>query len=210
MKQFWLLSLVAFILIAFTANTFAAPIYVFKQKDGTIRFTNRKPPESTNVIEFKAHQSGFSYYRVKGFPHRGHHMPRRLEIEKYKDIITEIASRHGVDESLIRAVIHIESAFNPYAVSPKGARGLMQLMPETARELGVRNVFEAKQNIDGGAKYLSWLIKRFNGNISMALAGYNAGPGAVDDYRGVPPYSETKSYIQNVLALNARYKTAKG
>lgn len=207
MKQV-ILSIVLLLLIV--SNSAAGPIYVFKQKDGTIKFTSKQPPAGTKSIEFKAKNSGFSYYRVKGFPHRGHRLPKRLEIAKFKEIIQEASERHGLDESLIRAVIHIESAFNQYATSPKGARGLMQLMPETARELGVKNIFEVKQNINGGAQYLSWLLKRFNGNLAFALAGYNAGPGAVDDYRGIPPYSETKSYVKNVLTLKEKYKTALG
>lgn len=207
MKAFGLFLFCSFL---FIHQVEAAPIYVFKQKDGTIKFTSKQPPSGTKSIEFKARNSGFSYYRVKGFPHRGHRLPKRLEIAKFKEIIREAANRHGLDESLLRAVIHIESAFNQYATSPKGARGLMQLMPETARELGVRNVFEVKQNINGGAQYLSWLLKRFKGNLAFALAGYNAGPGAVDDYRGIPPYAETKSYVKNVLTLKDKYKTALG
>ena len=175
-----------------------SPIYVFKQKDGTIKFTSKKPPETVKSIEFKGRESNFSYYRVRGFPLRG----------KYTDEISEAAKKFSLEESLIRAVIHIESAFNPQAVSPKGARGLMQLMPETAKDLGVRNSFAVRENIHGGSRYLAWLLKRYKGNTAKALAAYNAGPGVVENYGGIPPYAETRAYVKNVLALKDRY--AKG
>jgi soluble lytic murein transglycosylase-like protein len=92
-----------------------------------------------------------------------------------------------------------ESAFDPNAVSPRGARGLLQLMPETARRFGVRDSFDATQNVDGGAAYLSWLLERYSGRTELALAGYNAGEGAVDRYQGVPPFSETRNYVERVL-----------
>ena len=98
----------------------------------------------------------------------------------------------------MRAIIHAESAYNPNALSRVGAQGLMQLMPATARRFGVGNAFDAGQNIRGGVQYLAWLLKRFNGDLTLAAAGYNAGEGAVDKYKGVPPYSETQRYVQRV------------
>ena len=106
----------------------------------------------------------------------------------------------------MRAIIHAESAFNPNALSRVGAQGLMQLMPATARRFGVGNAFDAAQNIRGGVQYLAFLLKRFNGDLSLAAAGYNAGEGAVDKYRGVPPYSETQRYVQRVGLLAQRYR----
>ncbi|HEY4909087.1 MAG TPA: lytic transglycosylase domain-containing protein [Methylomirabilota bacterium] len=118
---------------------------------------------------------------------------------RYSQEIREIAGRHGVDPDLVEAVIRVESAFNPRAVSNKGAQGLMQLMPRTASALGVRNAFDPYQNIDGGVRHLRYLLDRYPGNVSLALAAYNAGEKAVDYYRGVPPYAETTQYVHKIL-----------
>lgn len=118
---------------------------------------------------------------------------------RYTQDIQEISGRYGVSPVLVEAVIRVESAFNPWAVSSKGARGLMQLMPQTAYALGVRDSFNPRQNIDGGVRYLRYLLDRYPGNLSLALAAYNAGEGAVDYYRGIPPYPETQQYVQKVL-----------
>jgi soluble lytic murein transglycosylase-like protein len=128
----------------------------------------------------------------------------KLFTELYADAIDRAASDHEVDPALVRAVIHAESAFNPYAVSPKGARGLMQLMPATARMLGVRNSFSPDSNIYGGTKYLAQLIKRFR-NETHAIAAYNAGEVPVTRYNGIPPYSETREYVRRVLSLKKQY-----
>ncbi len=130
----------------------------------------------------------------------------RLNTAAYQAEIAAAARLHGVDEAIVRAIIHAESAFNPNALSRVGAQGLMQLMPATARRFGVSNSFDATQNIGGGVKYLAWLLKRFNGNLTLAAAGYNAGEGAVDKYKGVPPYSETQRYVQRVAMLADRYR----
>jgi len=115
--------------------------------------------------------------------------------------ITLAAERYGVPEQLIRAVIRVESGYNPRAVSPKGARGLMQLMPDTASLLGVRDSFNPRENIDGGVRHLRALMERFGSDLKLALAAYNAGEQAVLVYRGVPPYQETRDYVNRVLAL---------
>ncbi|KGM56869.1 transglycosylase [Lysobacter arseniciresistens ZS79] len=132
----------------------------------------------------------------------------RLNTVAYRDEIAAAAREHGVDEAIVRAVIHAESAFNPNALSRVGAQGLMQLMPATARRFGVGNAFDAGQNIQGGVEYLAWLLKRFDGNLTLAAAGYNAGEGNVDKYNGVPPFSETQRYVQRVGVLAERYRAA--
>jgi len=113
--------------------------------------------------------------------------------------IRETAEKYAVSSALVEAVIRVESAFNPWAVSRKGAQGLMQLMPQTASALGVRDSFNPGQNIDGGVRHLRYLLDRYPGNVGLALAAYNAGEGAVDYYRGIPPYAETQQYVQKVL-----------
>ena len=113
--------------------------------------------------------------------------------------ITESATRHGLDPLLIYSVMHQESSFKQRAISHKGARGLMQLMPGTAARFGVTNIFDPKQNIDAGSRYMKWLLNRFEGNLSLALAGYNAGEGAVDKYGWrIPPYAETQEYVRRI------------
>ena len=113
--------------------------------------------------------------------------------------IVSSGTRHGVDPVLLYAIMHRESAFKKRALSHKGARGLMQLMPGTAARFGVRDIFDPQQNIDAGARYMSWLLRRFDGDVRLALAGYNAGEGAVDKYgRRVPPYRETQEYVRRI------------
>jgi len=117
----------------------------------------------------------------------------------FSSLINQAAQKYDVNPGLVQAVMKAESNFNPSAVSSAGALGLMQLMPATAANLGVGNPLDPQQNIDGGVKFLSQLLSRYNGNVKMAVAAYNAGPGAVDRYHGVPPYTETQTYVDRVL-----------
>jgi hypothetical protein len=116
----------------------------------------------------------------------------------YNDAIDEAADLYNLDPNLIRAIIRAESAFNPFAVSRAGAQGLMQLMPAVSEELNVLDPFDPRQNIFGGARYLRWLLDRNDGNLDLAVASYNAGPGAVARYNGIPPYRETRNYVKKV------------
>lgn len=118
---------------------------------------------------------------------------------EYNSIIREASAQYGVNEQLIRSVVQQESGFNPLSQSKAGAAGLMQLMPATAQSLGVTNRFDPEQNINGGTKYLKQMLDRFNGNKVLALAAYNAGPGNVEKYNGVPPFSETQNYVKQIL-----------
>lgn len=127
--------------------------------------------------------------------------------EEFEPIIKSLASEYGVDISLVKAVIHAESGYNPNAVSPKGAQGLMQLMPRTAQGLKVSNSFDPKENIRGGVRYLRFLLDTFKGDVSLALAAYNAGLNRVSQYGGIPPYQETRNYVSRVLSYQKSYQS---
>ena len=126
----------------------------------------------------------------------------RADTSAYDEIIKETARRHRVELALVKAIIHAESAFNPYATSHKGARGLMQLLPSTAAQYGIRDLYDPGQNIKAGVRHLKYLLEKYHHNYRLAIAAYNAGENAVKRYRGIPPYSETRTYVKRVL----RYK----
>ncbi len=178
-------------------------------KDGVRHYTSKRPPAVANASPVRTISYSFfeTCYACGAKP--GVNFGNiRLNTAAYRDEIAAAAREHGVDEAIVRAIIHAESAYNPNALSRVGAQGLMQLMPATARRFGVGNAFDASQNIQGGVKYLAWLLKRFKGDLTLASAGYNAGEGAVDKYKGVPPYKETQRYVQRVAVLAERYRGA--
>ena len=131
-----------------------------------------------------------------------------LHLSAFKTSIDAAAKDFGIDPALVRAVIHAESAFQPNARSRVGALGLMQLMPDTASDMGVSNPLSPEENIQGGVRYLAWLLEKTRGNTTLATAAYNAGPGAVERHNGIPPYAETQTYVKRVRILHARYRAA--
>jgi soluble lytic murein transglycosylase-like protein len=122
----------------------------------------------------------------------------------YEAFIQEAAARYHVKPGLVRAVVQVESAFDPYAVSTAGAQGLMQLMPELSEELGVQDPFDPRENVMAGTRYLAQLLNAYDGNVELALAGYNAGPGRVEQYDGIPPFAETQRYVKAITDLLAQ------
>ncbi|MGG6461742.1 lytic transglycosylase domain-containing protein [Solilutibacter silvestris] len=176
-------------------------------KDG-IRYVTSKPPRGVAAADLKTIRYSF-IERCFACDPTSHINFRTLALNTsaYQSEISSAAKLYGVEEAVVRAIIHAESAYNPRAMSRVGAQGLMQLMPATARRFGVGNPFDAAQNIQGGVQYLAWLAKRYNGDLTRMAAGYNAGEGAVDKYGGVPPYSETRAYVERVRTLADRYRT---
>lgn len=174
---------------------------VFKyKKDGAVVFTDTAPYKiHYDVIIYNSCYacsltSNVDWYNTK------------LYLTEFTDSIAQAAREYNVSPAFIRAVIHAESAFNPLARSRKGAMGLMQLMPETAKDMGVRDTSNPVQNIQGGVKYLAYLLQTFNGNETLAAAAYNAGPSAVTRHGGIPPFEETQTYVKRVKILLERYK----
>lgn len=165
-----------------------ADIYVLKDSNGILHFTNVPS------------QSGYRPV-IKDWGNGSRLAPGRLE-----EIIRSASNRYGVDPDLVRAVVKAESDFNTTARSPKGAQGLMQLMPDTARLRNISNVYDPDENIDGGVRHLKFLLDRYQGDLRLTLAGYNAGVQAVEKYGGVPPYPETREYIRRVLDYHQRYR----
>ncbi|HET7815346.1 MAG TPA: lytic transglycosylase domain-containing protein [Candidatus Baltobacteraceae bacterium] len=133
--------------------------------------------------------------------------PNVIPPPQIESLIGSNAGQYGVDPALVKAIVANESGFDANATSPTGAQGLMQLEPETASSLGVDNAYDPAQNISGGTRYIRSLLERFHGDVRLAVAAYNAGPGAVEKYGGVPPYAETQAYVRNVLGDYAKYRS---
>ncbi|WP_171063394.1 lytic transglycosylase domain-containing protein [Acinetobacter sp. CIP-A165] len=178
-------------------------IYQFKDSNGTTLLTNKKKAEYSHLKVVKATyypDSNIHSYRNWGNSEASVLPSYSRNRNTFDHLIRQAAQQHGVSEGLIKAVMHTESGFNVNARSPVGAQGLMQLMPATAKRFNVSDAYDPQQNIFAGAKYLSWLLKRFKGDTRLALAAYNAGEGNVDKYKGIPPFRETQDYVRRVTS----------
>jgi soluble lytic murein transglycosylase-like protein len=186
----------ALVLLGSVATTARAELYYYLDGEGAYHFTNSQRP-GTMPFVFERPLADLSAVEPK--------RPSTDTRAAYDDVILESADRYRVDPALVRAVIQAESGFNRLAISPKGARGLMQLMPATARQRGCRNPFDAGDNVHAGVEHLRVLLDEHGENLPRALAAYNAGSSPVARYRGIPPYAETEQYVARVLRLRRNY-----
>jgi len=187
------------VLLLLSATPAWADFYMYKEK-GVLKFTNAPAqPQYRFFMAEVPHQ----WLRIRGFAD-----PARAK--RYDPLIDAAADRYKVDRALIKAVIRAESDFVPQATSPKGAQGLMQLMPATARLQGVLSAYDPEDNVDGGVRHLRLLLDRYGGNVRLALAAYNAGAGAVDKHGGVPPFPETWEYLDRVMRFREVYEQTGG
>ncbi|MCC7249254.1 MAG: lytic transglycosylase domain-containing protein [Lysobacter sp.] len=182
-------------------GVFSGTLYE-REQDGVLVYGTRKLPGAREYLRF-------TVATPPGEPaHEGLGKVEAPKLDRHAKAFKAAAKRSGVDDAMLRAIAHAESRFDEKAVSPKGAQGVMQLMPATAESLGVTDPFSPAQSIDAGARYLRTLLKRYKNDRTLAIAAYNAGPGAVARYAGVPPYAETKAYLEKVEALYDAYKRA--
>jgi soluble lytic murein transglycosylase len=179
----YLVVLIAALVLFVAVPSLFADIYMYVDKDGTTCFTNLMPPTPQYQVIIKERKR-FS---------------RSYSEDKYDEHIREASGIHGVSFPLLKAIIKAESDFNPKAVSKKGAKGLMQIMPSNFKILGIKDPFNPRENVMGGALYLRQMLDRFNGKIHLALAAYNAGPDSVDRSGGIPPIRETENYVNKVM-----------
>lgn len=200
MKLHAALTASVFTLASLMTDSAQATVYTFTDAGGVTHFTNvPSDPRYAGMVRVPYRVSAYKSVKTfSGYP---------AASDRYAPLVEKMAREHSVDCALLQAMIAAESGFDPYAVSPKGAIGLMQLMPETARRYGVRNPYDPADNIRGGAKYLRDLMRKFNNDLSLTLAAYNAGEDAIVQYGNrIPPYRETLQYVPRVLTLYREYQ----
>jgi soluble lytic murein transglycosylase len=189
-QKIWVSILCVFICSFIGINSGIADIYKYIDSNGVLHFTNA--PTSSD-------------YRLY-IKERPAILLQVSSIGKYEPIISAASQRHGISAHLLKAIIKVESDYNPQAVSRKGAKGLMQIMPETIKALNIANVFDPWENIMGGARYFKQLFNRYEGKLPLALAAYNAGPGVVDRFGSIPPFRETEAYVEKVIKYYYSFK----
>lgn len=190
------------------ARPAVADIFMFKDERGVVHFTNI-PSNDKRFRLVRKEETTSDYTRAAGLPQVA--MPSAEAIRKFSPLIESASRTHGVDVALVHAVISAESGYNPAALSRAGARGLMQLMPDTAKRYGVQNILDPMENINGGVRYLRDLLAMFNGNLELAVAAYNAGENAViRNGNRIPPYAETVHYVPKVLGFYRKFQARKG
>lgn len=189
-NRIWLKMALFVALTFFVIPVALADIYVYIDHEGTLHFTNTPTSKQYKVYMRETFQKPTPIFQMTS----------------YDDVISEAARRHGLSSSLIKALIHVESYFNPKAVSKKGAVGLMQIMPENLQALNISDPFDPWENIMGGTSYLKSMLERFRGELPLALAAYNAGPTVVERYKDIPPYPETMAYVEKVMRFFRHYK----
>jgi soluble lytic murein transglycosylase-like protein len=184
--------------------------YSYVDANGIKNYSSRKPKGVSNIVASRIEYPIFSQPNCYacGVTSAVNFKATSLNTTSFAAEIRAASKAYGVEEAVVRAIIHAESAYRPHVQSNKGAQGLMQLIPATARRFGVADSFDPAQNIDGGVQYLAWLLKRYGQDVTLAAAAYNAGEGAVDKYGGVPPYRETQNYVVRVGQLAERYRKA--
>ncbi|MFT4712275.1 MAG: soluble lytic murein transglycosylase-like protein [Candidatus Azotimanducaceae bacterium] len=196
-----LIGLVLFVQLTFVQAA-SAEIYIYQGPNGERLISDRPPTDDKGAYRLVTKRDTLS--------NAGHILAKRPITNggprRFNQFISAAANQYNVDPALIEAVIQVESAFNPNAVSKKGATGLMQLMQGTAKQYKVKNRFNPKENIYAGVKHLRYLLNRFDGEVPLVLAAYNAGATAVDKYNGIPPYPETRRYVTKVLGYHNRYR----
>lgn len=186
--------------IVLLASTASADIYTYTDEDGVTHFTSKPQPGSSLYLKAPKRRPQAGVIPV---------MPSDTSLDRftrYDTAIYQAATLYQIPVELVRAVIKVESDYDPRAVSPAGARGLMQMIPATAERMQVRDIFDPRENIFGGVRYLRVLANMFNGDLQLTIAGYNAGEGAVVRHGGIPPYEETQHYVTKVLAYYHRYR----
>jgi soluble lytic murein transglycosylase-like protein len=194
------LTLILLILVGLMPEPARADVYTFTDAKGIVHFTN---------VPSDSRYSGMARtaYRRPAYKPLKTSFSYTQSPDRYASLLERVAREHSLDQSLLRALITVESGFNPNATSERGAIGLMQIMPETARRYGAQNPYDPAENVDAGAKYLRDLLLRFNNDLSLTLAAYNAGEGAIARYgHRIPPYRETLAYVPRVLTLYRQYQ----
>jgi soluble lytic murein transglycosylase-like protein len=195
----YITALFLFFCLLFLAIPSMAGIYRYEDERGVIHFTNcpRDPKFKLYIRESK---------EDVGEEDRPLSIQSTKDFNPYDSLISEFSKKYRVDFALIKAMIQAESGFNPFAISRKGAKGLMQLMPETAVRMNVSNIFNPRENIEGGVRYFKYLLSLFNNDLRLSLAAYNAGENIVSELRSIPPYRETLDYVRKVLNYYQSYK----